>query len=69
MMIVMEYTLFESVNDSINVNSSETGGNSQSRELTVTVIEVPKPTSTEDNTMESDNFAEITTKRSYYGRI
>ena len=61
------HSLFESINDSINVTRCETGGNSESRELTVTVIEVPKPTSTEDNTMESDNFVEITTERSYNG--
>ena len=61
------HSLFEYINDSINVTHNETGGNSESRELTITVFEVPKPSSTEDNTMESDNFVEITTEMSYNG--
>ena len=58
------HTLLESIDDSINVTRNTAIANSESRELTSFVVEVLRPTSTEADTMESENFAVITTERS-----
>ena len=61
------HTLLESIDDSINITRNTTSANSESKELTFTVVEVLRPTSTEADTMELENFAEITTERSCKG--
>ena len=56
------HILFESVDNTINVNGSESGAVFELNQPTCTVVEAPKSTSTNDDTMDSDNFAEITTE-------
>ena len=61
------HTLLESIDDSINITRNTTRANSESKELTFTVVEVLRPTSTEADTTELENFVVITTETSCKG--